>query len=370
MKPEKIREYYSDYFDSAQIALLLNWGCIIGIVFFPVQVWLCSKPEGFHKSMSLGICLCFLSRIIVISASISSSSITALFLAHLGQILNAASGPLCMGTVTRLAIIWFPGRQMSLAVSLAIASNGFGTNIAFLLGPIIASNSNGIETLLIVGLFLSAMPVLLLCLLPRRPLNVAGEHQFEERFEFWDGFKKAISNRNYGLVLFATGVLCGVTTGWQGVMQSSLNGIYSDTDIGLLAFSFGMSGNIGAISSGFLDNENHIVRNIWIAGCVLLVCVVSFSVLISSHVSLAVMISLMSLSGLVYGGLQPMLYTLSSGLVFPVHEGTSVGILVFGINFWGQILIMVSATVPPQWMNPIYIVSIVLVYIMLVPVKK
>ena len=49
--------YFGSSMDKASLDLLLNWGPIIGIVFFPLQTWVVEQRGGLRKCLLVGIAL-------------------------------------------------------------------------------------------------------------------------------------------------------------------------------------------------------------------------------------------------------------------------------------------------------------------------
>ena len=121
---DKVAGYYGeDNMSTTVQSLLLNWGPIIGIVFFPIQVWLTQRGvAGFRHAVLLGCLLQFAGTLIrtVPTFAGTPQSPGAITLLHLGQILNAAAGPLCMGTESRLSQLWFREDERATATSIAV----------------------------------------------------------------------------------------------------------------------------------------------------------------------------------------------------------------------------------------------------------
>ena len=49
---------------STTIGVLLNWGPIIGIVFFPIQTWILQQKNGLRRGIWFGMILSLLGNII------------------------------------------------------------------------------------------------------------------------------------------------------------------------------------------------------------------------------------------------------------------------------------------------------------------
>ena len=141
-------QYFGAAMDKATIDLLLNWGPIVGILFFPVQTWLLQQHNGLQRGVWLALHLMLAGTfvrtvpIVVTQASGwtpssnpgSNASLVeeeadvpfaqtpvAFAMYHAGQILVAAAGPFVMGLVTQLACVWFPESERTTATAISQA---------------------------------------------------------------------------------------------------------------------------------------------------------------------------------------------------------------------------------------------------------
>lgn len=221
VKDDKVISYYGpEHMNDSVIALLLNWGPIIGIAMFPLQVWITQRNlAGFQHAAILGATLVFLGTVVrtipcFCSESFRQSGASIAFL-HIGQILNAAGGPLCMGTESRLSCLWFRENERATATSIAVTSNACGTTVGFLLGPALVSAASDFPKLLYVEVVLAAIPFFC-CVLhyPAKPADapsaaaaavvLAAANAENEDSEdsvktltFWEGLLVASKNRYF-----------------------------------------------------------------------------------------------------------------------------------------------------------------------------
>ena len=112
--PQKVEDYYGAAVGGqAAIDMLLNWGPVAGIAFFPVQLWLLERRDGLRKNVVAGALLVLagasvrLVPTLLLGPAARRRWASGLWL-HAGQLLNAAAGPFCMGPVSRVAVVWFP----------------------------------------------------------------------------------------------------------------------------------------------------------------------------------------------------------------------------------------------------------------------
>lgn len=96
IKAPKVYEYYSgnstasSHIDDSTVALLLNWGPIVGCLFFPFQVYMLTLSKGFRKATMLGAALVFSGAVIRFIPSLASAewrhtSSLAILCLHVGQ---------------------------------------------------------------------------------------------------------------------------------------------------------------------------------------------------------------------------------------------------------------------------------------------
>lgn len=104
------------------IDLLAAWGPFI---LMAVGIFTADLVErvGLRATITIAALLTFLGTVV---RCITTVSPYALWLAHLGQILNAISGPLVYATPSKLSIEWFPPHQRTTATSIAVMANSFG----------------------------------------------------------------------------------------------------------------------------------------------------------------------------------------------------------------------------------------------------
>jgi hypothetical protein len=185
------QEYYR--IDEATVDLLLNWGPIIFIPCLPLTYILLNRHRGLQRCIHLlaltdffAALIRLIPTVIIKSSSQHFTSISLVFL-HVGQIFNAACGPLVMVPVSQLSSLWFAPHERTRATTVAIFANNFGSTIAFLVNPWIVSSSNDVPRLLYCHLALAFIACLLALLcFPSQPnyffiirmMNIDRIHRF------------------------------------------------------------------------------------------------------------------------------------------------------------------------------------------------
>lgn len=144
------------------VNLLLNWGPIIFIPCLPLTYLLLNKPDGLRRSVVLLATMdlsATLLRVIPLFCTSPTSSFS-LCCIHLGQIVNAACGPLAMAPVSQLSCLWFGPNERTRATTLSIMAGNLGLTIGFLISPWIVHRPEYLPNLLYVHLCLASLAVL------------------------------------------------------------------------------------------------------------------------------------------------------------------------------------------------------------------
>ena len=138
----------------ATIDLLLNWGPIIFLPTLPLIYFLVHTHHGLKKCVLIFAILLLIATIIRLIPSIILSPsdqnfyrIAVPFL-HLGQILIAVTGPICMALVSQLSCLWFAPHERTRATTFVIVGGSLGAAVAFLISPHLVSEPSRVPRLL------------------------------------------------------------------------------------------------------------------------------------------------------------------------------------------------------------------------------
>ena len=112
------------------IQLLLNWGPIAYLLAaLPVSFAL--DRHGLRIPVLSGIALVLAANLLRLLAN--DASLTSLLLLHASFFLNACAGPAAMGVPSKLAEVWFPPSERTLATGIAALGNQSGALVLYLL---------------------------------------------------------------------------------------------------------------------------------------------------------------------------------------------------------------------------------------------
>ena len=165
-----VKAYYGWNSDT-QIDLLLTWGPICGLLVQPWATAMLAHPHGLVRSMRLAAALTLACCALRLIPSLDPRNTSLHPLLHVAQALNAAGGPLLMGTCSLMGALWFPPELRATATAIAYSGGNAGQLLGFAFGPIILDNdSANVERLLLIELALAAVPAVLVSVyLPSRP---------------------------------------------------------------------------------------------------------------------------------------------------------------------------------------------------------
>lgn len=228
--------YYN--ISEATVDLLLNWGPIIFIPCLPLTYILLNKHHGLRRCVTLLAFTLFFAALVRVIPDVVTSpssphfgSISLVFL-HIGQILNAACGPLVMVPVSQLSCLWFAPHERTRATTVAIFANNFGATVGFFASPWIVSLPEYVPRLLYIHLALAFVAcVLALLFFPSQPLkppSAAAELLMspairEDGSNSWiilfTDLRQCLTNRSFVLITCAGGLLAGTFSAWTSLFD-------------------------------------------------------------------------------------------------------------------------------------------------------
>jgi len=379
------KEYYG--IGRASHDLLLNWGPIIFLPVTPFASWLLTQPEGLRRTMLYGSILtftgCAVRMIPCLFSTEGRKEWYSIALLHLGQIFNAAAGPMVMGPVSRISVIWLKQNERTTGTAIAQTANGMGSCVGFLLGPFIVPNvahADQMSTLLLVELAMAAVPLTCVLIhfpdLPVNPPNAAAaiyrEGGTTDTAGFVSGLREVGPNRSFWLVVLCAGLMFGVQSAWSPLFQDILDPVgISDDTVGWLGFAEGFASIVVAVLVGQLADrlfarkfKLFILISIYICAA----AVWWFTLMLPSPFSsdgvlprsTALLAVALLIQGIFQGALVPLLYEFSAELTYPVNEGTSAGILTFIWNAATLVVLAVSSKIATDVPSMLYAIALVL----------
>ena len=408
-----MQSYFGPRMDKRTLDLLLNWGPVVGVAFFPAQTWLMQQPAGLKKGMRCGIILCFLGNVVRTipmlcvlcgGSPLLVQSPASFACYHAGQILIAAAGPFQMGAASRLACVWFGEDERTTATAIASTSNALGTTIGFLNPLWLSTSAQTIANIFWLSLGLQFIPLLCAAFyLPAAPptspsaaaaasSEALGQQRLDKRggessSENGEGTTRdgrgspsastagwlasvgrGCSNRSFVILIVMAAVLAGINAAWQALFQSMLAPAgLSNKAVGWIGFGNGAAGNLGAVLSGLvLDRCFRRKLKLGILtglmGTLLSVSWFTMQLPILSEdtpplialpnaTRASTLTAASTLEGFFQGMTAPLIYELSAELLYPLREGMSAGFLVLLWNASSAVLIFLNGYIPSADIN-------------------
>jgi len=368
--------FFGPLASQANINLLLNWGPIIGMLTFLLQYWLkwhrsventFDLPTVMKLSVGLSVTGSFLRLLPILLSTlyddISYRQTTFAFCCyHICAILNAASGPLIMGSVSLLSATWFSEEERTTATAVAQTSNGLGTTIGFL-NPILFDIKDStipsvsrVSYIFYTTAIISVAPLLCIPYIPSKPDHPPSRSQSEKANEV--GTETAslkLSSTSFVVLILVCAILSGVSDGWQGCFQSNPVGI-DNKAVGWIGFSNCVAGNVAAVVSGVIMDR--VFRRRFKAAIVLclscaLISTMWFTAQIQEWVvsTQTLLVVAISLNGVFKDACSPLFYELAAELIYPMKESMSAGIIVFLLNMSAGVMIFLDSYLDGGGMN-------------------
>ncbi|CAF1533033.1 unnamed protein product [Adineta ricciae] len=358
----------------ATVDLLLNWGPIIFIPCLPLTSILLNQANGLRYCVLLLAIADFfgaLSRIlpsIIFSSSHPNFSSFALPFIHVGQILNAACGPLVMAPVSQLSCLWFAPHERTRATTVAIFANYLGSGVGFAISPLIVSEPEYVPRLLYIHFGLAfAACVFSLVYFPAQPptapsaaaellvKNPAGGETSHNWRTFLRDIWKCLTTPSFVLLSTAGGLLYGTFGAWTGLYDVLLEPEhYTEGQAGWFGFGSTIAAIIGGLGLGHLADTRRFQHSLKILilisliGCLLAIVWFELSVrslFYDKHILSSTVLTIglsTGLAGLFSGAASPLIYEALAEIMYPLPESLSASILVQWINVVTLVFLFVA----------------------------
>ncbi|UJR23638.1 hypothetical protein I4U23_026623 [Adineta vaga] len=382
---QSAQTYY--HISESTVNLLLNWGPIIFIPCLPLAYLLLNKRHGLRKIILLLAIVCFIAAslrilpIMFISPSNSSFTSISLLFIHLGQILNAACGPLVMAPVSQLSCLWFGPNERTRATTLAIMAASFGSTFGFLVHPWIVTTSEQIPQLLYLHFILALIALLMtLGYFPSHPPHAPSpaaqslmdtsmnENNENSLRNYMTDIYRCFSIPSFKLLCSAGGIQGGVFAAWTGLFANILaREKFTEQQSGWFGFSCSLATIIGGLITSTIADTPYFRRSfksiifIMLIGCFLSVlwfqlCVRTIfndePIFQPTVMSIALSVTF---AGLFQGSALPLIYESLAEITFPLPESLSASVLVQLNNITALILLFI----PPSLYNLLNFVVLV-----------
>ena len=365
------------------IALLNNWGPIAFCLTIMPSSWLLDT-KGLRPS-------CLLCMGLVVAGSvcraITATGPAATVLMHLGQILNAAAGPVSMSVGPLVSAAWFPPEQRTTSTSIISVLNYGGCALMFVVGPAMvpqralaqgddddgehagfptaAARAATAADLLAYQRWCAALAMLVLLAMlthfPSRPPTPPSRTATTERTDFRGGLRALRrGKRDYWLCCCAYGVVTGFYGSWGSMLAPNLAHVLpradAESESGWLGFYGSVAGCFGGMACGiwadrFGSMKKLALGNSLCATAAFLVFALFCSGALSA--STGALYTSSVLGGLLINSTIPLFFELAVETAYPIAEGLSGGVLALMNNVFCLLFLLVAMVLGlgTAWMN-------------------
>lgn len=229
--------------------LSLVWPVTFVILAIPVGIFIDKK--GFTVSIRVAAVFIAVFSVLRIFSTFNTYNFTLLLIAQIG---TAVSQPFIFGSITKLAVSWFPEKEQGLATGLGTIGLFLGMMLALVLIPMLYSMYNITIVLTILALLCCVGAVLFFVL--AREGVIVSPAEGSAGFALSDLW--ALSKRRdfvvleYGFFVCIGGFTAILT--WLEIMLKSLHGIGAD-DAGIIGGVMIIGGIIGSIAIPALSDR-------------------------------------------------------------------------------------------------------------------
>ena len=244
--------YHVSAFDVSLLSLV--WPLIFVIFAIPVGIFI--DKNGFNISVRIGaIFLAVFGVMRVFSASFDNN-FPLLLISQTGA---AISQPFIFGSITKLAISWFPEKEHGLATGLGTIGLFLGMMLALAVTPVLFQEY-GLISMLMIYAFVSCIAAFLFVLLGREEETILSE-QSRSSFTLRDIWKLSKSKSfvilEYGFFAVVGGFTAIMT--WLEEILSALHGLNID-QAGLIGGIMILGGIIGSIIMPIISDKMKILK--------------------------------------------------------------------------------------------------------------
>ncbi|KAN0015746.1 hypothetical protein ACTFIU_005693 [Dictyostelium citrinum] len=387
----------SSFYDTSMSSI--NWLCAIGpLVFVPLSMvfsWTIGR-YGIRKNVIVAALLVASGGII---RCIPMGGDKTFFLIVIGQVLNAAAGPIVMILPTKLSAVWFAPQERTLSTAIATLSNFIGSAIGFLLALVCTDDRNLKILLYGEAAFAVVLLAVILIYFPEKPKTPPSATSFfsdiqssnkklidssvvykEQKtlFESWrDLFIQSgdfLTEPSAALLCIACSLCSGVYAGWGAVFVEIVQDDYNQTQAKWLGFFGIIAGMVGGLLLGAIHDRVHNFKKLLLIIFALNTGVFTLFSLLVDHKLLPDWYWLGQLlnvaGGFLINSFYPIIYEASVECSYPVPESVGTAIISIFINVITFVSIMVGSIVPAKYLNWILVGASGIAFILICFVKE
>ncbi len=313
---------------------------MIGMIVISFPSLAAFEKFGFKKAVGFGIVL---SGAAALVRGIFGDSYTAVLIC---TVFFAIAQPFILNAVGIVGGKWFPANERATANGLAVLSNFVGMIAGLLVTPLLLEGGMTIQQILLAyGIFSVVVALAFVLLVKEAPPEPPCAPEESQRSGFIKGlralFKKPEFVKGMLIYLIILGILNTFFTLIEPILRQLSGDGVSVTQTGVIGMIVLVTAIIGSFVIPFLSDKDPYQRRkrflvismiIGIVGFALFLFVGSFA----GNMTAAIIYGIFGL------GCSPLVLTYCAEAAYPTSEGTSEGLLMFGGNVAGVVILGVS----------------------------
>jgi len=358
------------------VNILAAFGPILLIPLTPAASWLLDN-KGLRFSMIIAVSV----QIIAAFIRLFATGPSTFWIIIVAQIINSSIGPIIGCAPPQISAEWFaPGERVA-ATAIGALSQNMGVMVAFLLAFIVNVDNDILKIHYIEfgwAIFCFLAVIVYYPAVPPTPPSASEENHKSndpelEKIKSLKTSKQILMlSKNFNFIMLV--VLCGLTigsaAGWQALLNNILYPLgYTQDEIAWFGFSSLVSGVIGGvIIGGLVDRFNKFKPVMLTLYCVGIVFLIIFTIATTYpdviYHAYWFTILLIIIVGWCISAVFPLCYELAVEMTYPIPEGTSAGFIVFSLNIFFLIFLILGTVLDPTIMNVVFSIIIAICTIM------
>lgn len=331
---------FTDTAEGVNAISTLSMVFMIGMIVISFPSLAAFEKFGFKKAVGFGIVL---SGVAALARGIFGDSYTAVLIC---TVLFAVAQPFILNAVGIVGGKWFPANERATANGLAVLSNFVGMIAGLLVTPLLLEGGMTIKQILLAyGIFSVVVALLFVVLVREAPPEPPCAPEESERSGFVVGLRSLFKKREFvkGMLIYLIilGILNTFFTLIEPILRQLSDNAVSVTQTGLIGMIILVMSIIGSFVIPFVSDKDRYQRRkryltismvVGIIGFALFLFVSSFT----GNITAAVIYGIFGL------GCSPLVLTYCAEVAHPTSEGTSEGLLMFGGNVAGVVILGIS----------------------------
>ncbi|GAB1476858.1 MFS transporter [Bacillota bacterium] len=328
---------FTDATEGVNAISLLSVIFMIGMIALSFPSFVSFEKFGFKKSVGFGVVL---SGVAALARGLLGQSYAAVFVC---TIMFAIAQPFILNAVGMVAGRWFPVSERATANGLSVLSNFVGMMVGLLITPLLLESGMDIKNILLAyGISSMIIAVLFVSFVREAPPQPPCAPEKSERSGFMEGFRSLFKKREFvkGMVMYLImlGILNTFFTLIEPILKQISGNALDVTQTGIIGIVILAMAIVGSFLIPFIsDKKSNTNKNLYLSICMVIgTAGLALFIFVSTFTGNAAAAAVYGIFGL---GCAPLILTYCGEVAFPTSEGTSEGLLMFGGNVAGVIIL-------------------------------